>query len=178
LAALLFSRLLTWIYYLAFAAICIWLIWRFHKEILQAIHELLAQLRGLWESLFGERDRKPSIPDQPRAGILAASAAPFSSFANPFAAGTAEKVAVGELVTYTFRALEAWAREQGKARPAEQTPLEFAQMLVRASPAVGEQAQDVCDFYCRLAYGNGQLPRRARETLQRLWQEMESQQRA
>jgi len=152
--------------------ISVWLIWRFRNEIARALKDLLAQLLELWQSLFGARERQPGslAADDLNEPIVVAM--PFSSFRNPFAAGNGERVPLGELVTYTFRALEAWAREQGRARPAEQTPLEFAQMLAGAAPAV--EAQDVCDYYCRLAYGNGQLPRRARETVQRLWEEMEN----
>ena len=50
----------------------------------------------------------------------------FSSFQDPFAAGTAERFTPQQLVNYSFEALQAWAAERDCGRSDEQTPLEFA----------------------------------------------------
>jgi hypothetical protein len=172
------SRMLTWLYYLAFIAIAAWLLWKNWEQVVRAFRELLTSLQNLLSSLLGWNGRR----QQPLVATDSAPAKPrvpsFASFTNPFATGDAQQTSLKELVTYTFRALEAWSQDRGRPRGDEQTPLEFAHMVASAEPDLGADAKDVCELYCRLAYGNGQLPRQSRDVLERFWQELESVGRA
>ncbi len=66
-------------------------------------------------------------------------------------------MAPGELVTYSFEALQAWAAGQGVPRQREETPIEFARRLAFMLPDLDGPLQSVVLTYCRMAYA-GQLP--------------------
>jgi hypothetical protein len=161
------SRLMVWLYYLAFAAVGIWLLYRYREQVRQFLRQLWSDLQKLWNRLFGgtgggaATDTASTTP--------ARVYPPFSAFANPFGPGGTSQRSAEQLVEYSFAALEAWARDHGKARAHEQTPLEFAQQLAHNYPAVARSVKDVCDLYCRLAYGDARLPRQSLAILRQFW---------
>ena len=82
---------------------------------------------------------------------------PFGSFANPFTTGAAQRMPIADLVSYSFDALQAWAREWGEPRRLEQTPLEFAHELGMAVPELSTEAWRMARLYGQLAY-SGRTP--------------------
>jgi hypothetical protein len=104
---------------------------------------------------------------------------PFAAFPDPFATGAAARMPWPELVRYTFSALEAWAREQGCPRRADQTPQEFVLELLRARDLPGQPFKALAGWYSELAYGPRQGPRaRPLAPLQELWQALGAWRRA
>ncbi|MBL7042827.1 MAG: DUF4129 domain-containing protein, partial [Pirellulaceae bacterium] len=93
---------------------------------------------------------------------------------DPFATGTAASFAPHELVAYTFEAMEAWAREHGCARDAEQTPHEFAGRVATSVTSVGVEAQTLANLYCAAAYSEETLSRTSVQRLERLWQALQA----
>jgi hypothetical protein len=138
---------------------------------------LLAMLEGLWQSLFSWLQPAPS---KTRAVHEEAPGAPpprpFDSFRNPF--WSKDGRSPGELIRYSFGALEAWARERGWPRQADETPLEFADRLGGEVPALAEDVRRLTILYARTAYSRGALPASALDVLRRFWQQLESQERA
>ena len=118
-------------FYIVLFAAALYLLWRYNEEFRIAWRRLLEQLRRLWERWFGGRgDREAGQPER-EASTSLAPPRPFADFADPFRSGSAEQREPEELVRYSFEALEAWARERGCPREAEQTALEFASHLGR-----------------------------------------------
>ena len=89
---------------------------------------------------------------------------------DPFATGTAASYTPQQLVAYAFEAVEAWAREHGCERGAEQTPHEFASHVAARAALVGAEARTLADLYCAEAYSKESLSRTSVQGLARLWQ--------
>jgi hypothetical protein len=165
-------RMFSWLYYLGFALLAIWLMWKYRQQVARFWNQLLEDLRKLWARLFGGRTAQAAAQEADATVARGPQYRPFSSYMNPFTSGMAPRHTAAELVQYTFLALEAWAREQGATRSAQQTPLEFAQMLGQSFPELGIGARQVCDMYCRLAYGDRRLPGQSLAILQTFWEEL------
>ncbi|MFK7770332.1 MAG: hypothetical protein AB8B55_24185 [Mariniblastus sp.] len=95
------------------------LLWMFRDE-----------LAKFWNDLFGEKEEKEhesnstfqkTKPSKPQP--------PFSQYQNPFTNGSASKAPPAQTIQYTFHAFEAWSRDHGIERDADQTPHEFARKL-------------------------------------------------
>jgi hypothetical protein len=114
-------------------------------------------LRSLWRRLFGGE------PEAAPAAVVMAPAPPpgFAAFANPFVTGEAGAWPGNLLVRYTFAAVEAWARDQGCPRPAEETALEFANRLARQRPHVGDDVRRLAQWFSSAAYGGETLSAQA-----------------
>lgn len=166
------ADLLRWILYALFAALLVRALYRHRAKLLAALRQILGDLLNFWRRLFGW---KP-VP----AGCAVASASPetreapkpFSAYRNPFTSGWADRMRMDELISYTFEALQAWARDLGYERRPPQTPFEFAMALSEATPALSQEIVEVTRMYGRLAYA-GQLPPPERvAVLETLWQRM------
>jgi hypothetical protein len=152
--------------------------WKYRDLIQQALAQLWRDLQRLWASLWGGRrtaahddvdsSTQPSGPPLPS----------FASYADPFVSGVAERYTTEQLVRYSFEALEAWGREEGCARDAGQTPLEFAQQIAGRYGDVGPETQVLADLYCRVAYGRERIASPRRDNLRRFWQQLRSASRA
>ncbi len=163
---------LKWAFYVAIAAaVGFWII-RHGRQILAEIGRLLAELGAWWASLFGRK--APNVP----GATLAESAPPGTSlprladYADPFLSGAAENMRPDALVRYSFEALEAWGRQHGCPRGADQTPAEFAQAVGRAEPTLASHARTLAGLYCRAAYAADRLTARDVEPLRELWQRL------
>ncbi len=147
-----------------------WFAWRSRAELLEAWRHLRREWQAFWARLRGspttntERVSEGSSP--PLAELR------FADFADPFVSGMAQRVSSGELVAYSFAALEAWGRERGCPRLADQTPLEFAQVLGTHQTGFAAEVLAVADLYCQHAYAGGSLPATAGHSLRRLWQRL------
>jgi len=162
------SDLIKWIFYGALALGVAWVLWRSRREVWAAILEFLALLRDL---LSGGR-RKPRGTPADDEAIPEFPPVPFSSFADPFAAGIADQYDPGELVRYSFEAFEAWSREHGCPRQAHQTPHELARRVAAAQPVISAEAQAIAELYAQVAFAKQQTPLRPLEPLSRLWTKM------
>jgi hypothetical protein len=163
--------LLQWLYRLIFIAIVAYLVWRYWERVVAAVREFIESLRRLWESLFGGRsdaaEEESAVESLPRPK-------PFGEFANPFTGGSGSRLAPAELVTYSFRALEAWGFERGCPRDQEQTPHEYAARLRGCAAPLGDEAQYLAGLYCRTAYSEQPVTPEHAQRLSRLWQLMET----
>jgi hypothetical protein len=159
--------LLKALYYLIVFGIVGYLVWRYRAEVLAAIQAFLQSLREFWEKLFGSRREvspEAALPTQP-----VALPTPFADFADPFSSGQAGSYLPEELVVYTFRAVEAWAREHDCPRLEHQTPHEFAAQIADHHEAVGQQTLGLAELYCAVAYSERNVDPRRTGQLAGLW---------
>lgn len=148
-----------------------YVLWTYRAELAEAWQKLLEALAGLW----GRPAHQDGRPSGPPVSEMAAPL-PFTSFPDPFVTGAVARMPWRELVRYTFAALEAWAREQGCPRRADQTPQEFVAELLRAQKLPGQPLKTLSLWYSELAYGPRQkLQARPLPPLQALWQAMDAQ---
>ncbi len=166
------SQFLTWIYYAAFALIVGYLLWRNRAKLAAYLRHLREQWLALLAWLSGRRAAEAEATEAVATPV--ARRVTFRDFKNPFLPPGPGDRDVGELVRYTFAALEAWADDHGCGRAAEQTPLEFVRDVARAEPEFGRSVREVGDLYCRLAYGDRRLPRQTATILSELWTALQS----
>lgn len=132
-------------------------------------------LRNLWAELLGMFGRKPAtVTDDGEADSEepVAPPRPFSDFRDPFRSGKASQSSPGELVRYTFEALQAWAFENNCGRTPDQTPLEFGQRLQSRRMKISKEAHDVSLLYAEVAYGGLRPDDSNVATLQKLWRKL------
>jgi len=152
--------ILKWVFYGALIGIALWWSWRYRAGLIQWLRDLL---QG-W-GFFGRQRR----PDE------AAIAAPtplksFLDFSDPFASGMAGRMTLQDLVRYSFEALEAWARDNGCPRGADETPLEFARHLGSSVEHLAKPARALAEMYSVVAYSTGTLPPTAEGHLRKFWE--------
>jgi hypothetical protein len=150
------------------AGLCLiaFVLWTYRAELAEAWRKLLEDLAALW----GSRRLAPTTSPPP-ATMAARPPRPFATYADPFATGSAGRMPWPELVRYTFSALEAWAREHGCPRPADQTPQEFVARLRSRQDLPGEPLALLAAWYSELAYAPQQMHRaRPLVPLKRLWE--------
>jgi hypothetical protein len=168
------SGILKWLFYLALIVAVAYFGWRSRAALAQAWRDFLETLRAFWASLFGPKGG----PKQAAAGEAASEAKaaprPFADYADPFAAGWAERWPPDELIRYSFAALEAWAREHGCPRGPEQTPHEFANNVGDRSNRLKSHCRKMADLYSRAAYASGTLPPTSAASLREFWQQLTS----
>jgi hypothetical protein len=162
--------LLQMLSYLILGLVIAFFAWKYRHALLEAWCKLLAELRELWEKLFG------GSPAPEAAGAPEAAPPPpprpFAAFADPFASGAARQMTLAQLVRYTFEALEAWARERNCPRHAGQTPYEFAQYLGQLAPVLAGEVAQLADWYGQVAYARHNPPLQAANVLQQLWRRL------
>ncbi|MGZ0164983.1 MAG: DUF4129 domain-containing protein [Planctomycetales bacterium] len=131
--------------------------------------------RNLWAELLGMFGRKPAtVTDEGEADSEepVAPPRPFSDFRDPFRSGKASQTSPGELVRYTFEALQAWAFENNCGRTPDQTPMEFGQKLQSRRMKISKEAHDVSLLYAEVAYGGLRPDDSSVATLQKLWRKL------
>jgi len=161
------------LYWLLFIAIVGYFAWRYRTQVMAAISGFLQAIRDFLEGLFGGR-RATQEGEEDAAEDLSLPPRPFSDYANPFTTGAAATYTPQQLVAYTFEAVEAWAREHGCERGAEQTPHEFAGRLAACATSLGADARALADLYCAAAYSEESLSTTSVRGLQRLWQTLQA----
>lgn len=131
--------------------------------------------RNLWAELLGMFGRKPAtVTDEGEADSEepVAPPRPFSDFRDPFRSGKASQTSPGELVRYTFEALQAWAFENNCGRTPDQTPMEFGQKLQTRRMKISKEAHEVSLLYAEVAYGGLRPDDSSVATLQKLWRKL------
>ena len=153
-------------YWLLAAAVLAFLAWRYWATVRQAFAQFLESLRAWLAWLRGE-----SVPlaEEPAAGPAKPVGRPFRDFRDPFRTGDAQRMSPDQLVSYSFQALEAFCREQGRPRSPDETPLEFAQAVGRDIQRLAQPAAELAELYNWSAYSGGGLPVSARPRLQHFW---------
>jgi hypothetical protein len=156
--------LLKWLFYAAM----LWLAWRYRRELWEMIRNAWQQFLELWHNLFGGWTKRPAAAEEKPVPQKAPRR--FADFTDPFAAGIAERYPPGEIVRYTFEALEAWANDHGCPRQPEQTPHEFTRSLASQISALKDPTRRLADLYCQVAYAPDSLPMKRVRRLSHLWQ--------
>jgi hypothetical protein len=168
------AGILKWIFYLALIVGVAYWAWKSRAALAQALRDFLEAWRAFWANLFGgKRDPKQAAPGEASTPTKSAPR-PFADYADPFAAGWAERWSPDELLRYSFAALEAWAREHGCPRVPEQTPHEFAEGVADRSKHLGRHCRKMADLYSRAAYAPGTLPAGSVAPLREFWQQLTS----
>jgi hypothetical protein len=157
-----------WILYGLLAAIAIYVVFRHWARFIEILLNLWNELL----SLFGFGSRPESAGGSAAADHAPEPPPPFASFNDPFLDGTARRMALAQLVRYTFEALEAWSREQGLPRSSEQTPFEFAAELGRRIPKASKDISETAQIYVQVAYARGNPSRDSLDVLERMWRRM------
>lgn len=161
-----------WVLYLAVAIVGLVWLWRCRGELPRFLRGLFQALGNLWGLLFGRR--KPKAKEEAVAEAPRAQPRPFAAYGDPFANGMAAQCTPEELVRYTFEALEAWGREQGCLRPADQTVFEFVRCVAGRAPALAGSTRQLAELYNQAAYAPGTLQAAQVVALRQLWQLMQS----
>jgi len=113
-----------------------------------------AGLLELWRDLWSLGRRKPSVAQDRSQPKATRSPPPFSAFRNPFHDPKLSRLSPGDLVAYSFDALQAWAAGFGLPRGPEETPLEFASRLGDSLPDFAAPVHTVVLTYSRVAYAD------------------------
>jgi hypothetical protein len=162
-----FAGLLKILLYLVLAIVVIFFAWRYRHEIVQALADILWQLR----EMFGGK-RAAILAEQERTSTAAARRPSFHEFRDPFAAGHHATLPPEELVRYTFSAFEAWANDRGSPRSPDCTPQELISMAVEPETPMYAEARRLIRLYGQVAYASQRVSREAANELQTLWQIM------
>jgi hypothetical protein len=147
---------------------------KFLANFMSWARQLLDFLNNFWARLFGGTvvERKSAYVED--FDDVIKPPRPFSSFQNPFDTGAAASQSPGELVKYSFAALEAWAWEHERGRDPQETPLEFAARLAKEHQSLETGAPRLAGLYARLAYARGALPEASRAHVEEFWRQLES----
>lgn len=132
-------------------------------------------LQNLWAEMLGMFGRKPTATvagSEETSDEPIAPPRPFSTFSDPFRSGKAAQSSPGELVRYTFEALQAWAFENNCGRTPDQTPMEFGQRLQSQRLKISSEAHEVSLLYAQVAYGGHRPDDSSVATLQKLWRKL------
>ena len=132
--------------------------------------EIVAAWRSFLESLRARQKLKPKIGLFRRAPQP--DAASRLNFGNPFQNGMAARMDAAELIRYSYDAARAWAGLRGTNPEDHETPVEFAERLVRREPALTREIQLLSRYYSHLAYGGAPPPAESIAVLQKLWSAM------
>jgi hypothetical protein len=134
---------------------------------------LLDAWNRFWEGLFAQRKPAGGEGEEESSGEPEERHQPFSDFANPFETGAADDWSVEELVSYTFTAMQAWARERDLARRPGETPLEFSERVGNELPALEQELKRLTALYVRAMYARGGMPGNTREVVRQFWAKLE-----
>lgn len=160
-----------WLIYGLMAAAAIYGFLRYRQQVLSFMRQLWQELLAMLNDWFGV---KRTAADVAEAESEPAPPRPFAAFRNPFASGAAARTSPDQLVRYTYEALEAWAFEQGLARRAEETPLEFAQSLGTRFPDLAADTREVAQLFARITYARASLSRDCLPLLERFWRRLQT----
>lgn len=147
-----------------------YLLFRYRRELIASVKKFIAELRSFWHWLWGQRADSTQESTEVVTDEAPRIYRPFASYRNPFNAGASDQWSVEQLVCYSFDALEAWAREHGRARQEHQTPNEFTRMLVTRGNPLTPSVRRIGRLYSQAAYAPGQLSRSCLEDVRKFWQ--------
>jgi hypothetical protein len=123
-----------------------------------------------WQNLLGGSEGPLAGGPVREENAVSEPPPPFSSFRHPLEDGSAPDTAV----IRTFQAFEAWGREAGVERGAEDTPTEYAGKIRRLLGREQTAANQVIDAYNCIVYGRGQPTKKDLAAVASLWKHMRS----
>jgi hypothetical protein len=160
-----------WILNLILILAVMFIVIRYWRQLVTGFQQLLAGWREFLKRLFG---RAPRPEDEAALAEAAAQRLPaFADFPNPFVRAVHGVRTPEQVVAYSFRALEAWAVEQGSPRQPQETPWEFADRLGETFPEVARPTRELATLYARLNYANQQLPPACLPGVRTFWDAIE-----
>ena len=159
------GTLLRWLFFAAIAAGLGYLAYRYRRELAEGFRQLWAELKRIWEALFGRGKTEFSPTKEIR---LRKS---FADYTDPFASGRAKNMSPEQLLAYSFNAMEAFARDRGIERLVEETPHEFVARMT-GFPEIQNVAKSFVDQYGLSVFGGRRANRDTFLVCQRLWQTM------
>lgn len=139
----------------------------YHKQLGYWLRQMMAELAALWAGLFGTQ--RAIVQSPPAPAEAAQPRRTFADFRDPFETGQAEHMPVGELVNYSFAALDAWATDRGRPRGTDETPHEFAKSLGESYEDGAEIVGRLAALYARATYSRHELPANTRQTAAAAW---------
>ncbi|HEX5471588.1 MAG TPA: DUF4129 domain-containing protein, partial [Lacipirellulaceae bacterium] len=150
-----------------FVGVCVW---KYRRQIMAALADILRQLRELFGGRSGAQEADPS-----EASKSSTRTASFRDFRDPFLAGQNSQMSPEELVRYTFAAFEAWANDRGRPRTPDCTPQELIRMAVEPQTPLYDAARRMVRMYGEVAYASRRVSREAANELREVWQLMRSE---
>lgn len=163
------APLLKLLFYGVLVLLVAWWGWRHRTELLAWLQNLLSGWRDFWKNLFRRGD------EVSEAIVEARKRKAFAEYPSPYRTGMADRWSVEELVRYTFEAVEAYARDQGWPREADQTAYEFARQAGSHDRRLAIPLRHLADLYSRAAYADGPLPAASASHLRKLWEVLEKE---
>jgi hypothetical protein len=156
------------LFFLALALLAAWWVFRRREVILQALKSIIDAIAQFFRDLF-------------RSGFTAASPAgktgkklpprrPFAAFHNPFLTGRDTAWTNGQLIIYSYEALQAWAEEKGVTPRPEQTAREFCTELSARFPEINAELNRLSFLYAQAAYTASGAESADLEPVRKLWQ--------
>jgi hypothetical protein len=134
------------------ALLFVWWLARNYVTIVQAFAAFLEAIKEFFAGLSGaSRTKKVAAKTTPvpeAEGVL-----PFAHYQNPFATGADRSWPAERVVTYTYEAVQAWAKGRGIDFSPEQTPREFCAFLAGKHPEMGNLLERLTVYYAHAAYG-------------------------
>ena len=163
------TGLLKLLFYAILALLVCFAAWTYRHQILQALADILSQLRAL----FGGKRARTAGDDESAASPKARPAS-FHDFHDPFSTGQHSRMQPEELVRYSFAAFEAWANDRGRTRTPDCTPQELVMLALEPGTSMYKEARQLVRLYGELAYASRSVSRESADELQTLWQLMQS----
>jgi hypothetical protein len=163
------SSLFKFLFYGALALLLAFVVWTYRHQILQALTDIINQLRAL----FGGKAAL-AVVDEETAASPRARPASFHEFHDPFSTGQHSRMQPEELVRYTFAAFEAWANDRGRPRTPDCTPQELVTLALDPESSMYEEARQLVRLYSEMAYASRSISRESADDVQALWQMMQS----
>jgi hypothetical protein len=163
---------LRWLGWALVGCVILYVVIRHWREIVEAIQELIASLRGLFQSTAKGRQRGQKASN---TGVVSTqSAIRFADLTNPFQAGGSVDPTIA--VRRTYEALELWAAERGAARAPESTATEFAQNLMNRYPELSDGIRRLTGIYTGMIYAERTPVAAELPPLSALWSALEKRQ--
>lgn len=162
------QEFIKWVAIIGIVLLILFMVVRGWAGISQGFRKWLEKL------LAKKKDVQPVAPNTELAAATASRPGrPFSSFDNPFEVGQADRQSDDELVSYTFSALEAWGREHGQARTADETAIEYARLIGDTDETLRDPALKLSGHMMRIAYSaSRRTSPKVRGDLRELWRQM------
>jgi hypothetical protein len=163
---------LRWVGWALVGCVILYVVIRHWREIVEAIQELIASLRGLFRSTAKTRQKELNARSN---GVGSAQPAiRFADLTNPFQAGESVDPAIA--VQRTYEALELWAAERGDARAPESTATEFARHLMNLYPELSDGIRRLTGIYTGMIYADRTPVAAELPPLSALWRALEKRQ--
>jgi len=163
----LLGTLLKGLFYLAIGLAIGYLVWKNRRGLVAALIDLVRQLRAWIAGLLGGKSSAADAIAEETSVPPETAPPTFAQFQDPFLARRA--LPPEQLVRYTFEAFEAWARDRGIARRADQTPHELVRLAAPPQTGLSQEARRMVRLYNSLAYAGAKVPGEQAARLQTLW---------